>query len=698
MSGGALLRFLRRELAPTPGRGAATFRLTLACVAATIPILTHRIPHALLVMVVMYLITQEDTAATLIGSILAVIGATVGLGLALLALKIALDVPPLRLACFVAFFFGGLFLKRVLTLGALGSVLGLPAALAMIVPDLGPASPESVVEFVLWLWWCITLGLSVNVGVQLLLSPGDPLTLLRRELDMRLHAVEQALRRAAGADAAAPPAAPLARLTIAGMSRPLALLKTATIVHRWARDRREPLAALITLIDRLVTAAHALEALEPPSGEEAGARFLRAAEGCLQMRRAFQHLRRPEAGEWVALSQDLAGGRGSPLTEIEETLDEIALAGPGRSEKPGVPGAPPEKRPSLFVPDAFHNPEYVRFALKGTLAGLICYVLFVGFDYPGIYTSVITCFVVSLSTVGASNQKGILRFGGAAAGGAMGLVALVYLLPEVESLGGFWLVFGAGTAAAAWVNFGSPRISYGGYQTGLAFYKAVLQGFGTAVSATVVRDRLIGVFFGLVVFGIVEHVLWPVHAREALRTRLAEALRLLADLARSRTNPQGSVETLAMVDPWRRRISQKMEEVQMLIESSKFERDAMDLDALQRRTGDAQVVFVLLLALSRHEPAPGLPTTVQTTAFELDIAITTALEALATRAVSDAPAAVPELEGALDALERAAHSSLDAPGKVATTPPLAGTLALYRSLVASVTRLSPAPLAAATAS
>src|SRR5262249_30710845 len=123
MRGGALLRFLRRELAPTPGRGAATFRLTLACVAATIPILTHRIPHALWVWGVMYLITQEAAAATLIGSFLAVIGVTVGLGLALLALRIALDVPPLRIACFAAFFFGGLFLKRVLTFGALGSVL-----------------------------------------------------------------------------------------------------------------------------------------------------------------------------------------------------------------------------------------------------------------------------------------------------------------------------------------------------------------------------------------------------------------------------------------------------------------------------------------------------------------------------------------------------------------------------------------------
>ena len=64
MNASGLLEFLRRELAPTPGRGSATFRLTLACLAATIPILTHRIPFADLVMIIMYLITQEDTVAT----------------------------------------------------------------------------------------------------------------------------------------------------------------------------------------------------------------------------------------------------------------------------------------------------------------------------------------------------------------------------------------------------------------------------------------------------------------------------------------------------------------------------------------------------------------------------------------------------------------------------------------------------------
>ena len=110
-------------------------------------------------MIVMYLITQEDTAATLIGSILGVIGVTIGLGLALLAWEISLDIEWLRLCFLIVFLFGGLFLKRVLTIGALGSAIGIPAALVMILPDIYPPDPEVLVEFVLWLWWCVTLGL-----------------------------------------------------------------------------------------------------------------------------------------------------------------------------------------------------------------------------------------------------------------------------------------------------------------------------------------------------------------------------------------------------------------------------------------------------------------------------------------------------------------------------------------------------------
>jgi multidrug resistance protein MdtO len=702
MTASNLLDFLRRELAPTPGRGGATFRLTLACLAATIPILTHRIPHALVVMIVMYLITQEDTAATLIGSILGIIGVTIGLGAALLAWEISLDIEWLRIVFFIVFFFGGLFLKRVLTIGALGSAIGIPAGLVMILPDIYPPDPELLVEFVLWIWWCVTLGLSVNLGVQLLLSPGDPLMLLRRELDTRLQAVADLLRRFAGSSIAQTATADsLNSLATAGMSRPLALLKTSSLIHSWARARHEKLSALITLLDRLVTAATALQALAAGAVERVQReRLLNAAEGCERMRRAFAEMRLPAPGEWTALASEQASGALSPLTDIERTLDQIAMAVPEHSHDAGKSVPTSAEKRSLFLPDAFANPEYVRFAIKGTLAAFICYFLFIGFDYPGIYTSVITCFVVSLSTIGASNQKGILRFGGAAVGGLMGLIALVYLFPNVETIGGFWLVFGAGTAVAAWATFGTPRIFYGGYQAGLAFYKAILQDFGPATSATVVRDRLIGVFFGLIVFGIVEHLLWPVKAQDALRARLAEMLSLLADLARSATTREKRLQSSILdhqssadvsmatndVDSWRRRISLKVEDVQGLIESSKFESGDLELDEIQKRTGDAQIVFVLLLSLARQSRDIAQSNVVRTAEVALDSVIATALEALALRAAGGSEAPVPALEDTLNAFERTLAGT-DALDKEASAH-FAERLALYHALVAAINRLS----------
>jgi len=218
----------------------------------------------------------------------------------------------------------------------------------------------------------------------------------------------------------------------------------------------------------------------------------------------------------------------------------------------------------------------------------------------------------------------------------------------------------------------------------------VLQGFGAAVSATVVRDRLIGVAFGLIVFGLVEHVLWPVRALDALRARLSEALRLLAELARTGTSEiRGAT---ADVDSWRRRISLKMEEVQGRIESSKLESGARDVDVLQRRTGDAQTVFVLLLSLARARRAHGLSEAVQARANDVDRAVADALEALTT------PEHVSPPVGGLQHVLAALEQSL-VPVGVSRAAPIdndaAGTLGLYRSLIATLGPLASESIAAA---
>jgi multidrug resistance protein MdtO len=685
MTAAAFAGFLRRELAPTPGRGSATFRLTLACVIATIPILTHRIPHALVVMIVMYLVTQEDTAATLVGSVLSAMGVTVSLGAALLVWMVVLDIAWLRIVCLAAFLFVGLFLKRVLVIGALGSAIGVPAALVMVLPDVGPLPPESLVEFVLWLWLCVTLGLAVNLGVQLLLTQGDPLTLLQRELDTRLRLVENALRALSGGRNfdPAPSGMSLDAFATAGMSRPLALLKNASLTNARARQRHEPLATAITLVDRLVTDASALRLLvsSTPSVPVTES-LVRVADACARTRQALEHRWSQAEAPAPSIGVELSAATPPPLADMGRTLEQLSVVARIESTNPTTK----EPGPHLLLPDATTNPEYVQFAIKGALAALICYVLFVGFDYTGIYTSVVTCFVVSMSTIGSSNQKGLLRFGGAAVGGVMGLVALVYAFPNVDGLGGFWLVFATGTAVAAWINFGSPRISYGGYQTGLAFYKAILQDFGPAVSATVVRDRLIGVAFGLTVFGVVEHVLWPVRAADRMHARLADVFRSLAALARVASRP---LDDRGDVDARRRLISQQVTDVQGFIESSKFEpgAGAADAQAVERLTADAQAVFLVLLAIARDTaPAARRPDALRAATTRVDQNVTVVLETLADRIGPGGVASASEVSGSLAAFERsiaAAHA--DAAGEQATGE---GPLGLYRELAVAVSRLA----------
>src|SRR5262245_9509498 len=428
----SLTEFLRRELAPTPGRLGATIRLTLACTVATVPIMIHHIPHGMVIMIIMYLIAREDTTATLVGSVLAVLCLTLGFALGLLAWQVALETA-WRVAFVFLFAAAGLYIRRITVLGAIGSAIGVPATLAMVVPDLTPAADaEAMTEFVVWVWWCMVLGLAVNLGVQLLLSPGDPLLLLRRALVQRLRAVEQAAR-------SRPTLPSLTTLTVAGTSDMLMLLKMASLRHAWARQHRVELGALINLVDQLVTAAAALEAAGPLTlTEDTRARLERVAITCARTARALAGPSAPwpdDPGRFE-LPPETHVTSIPALAAMERTLHEIAVAMPrraGAGDRPPVPA--PTRKASLLVPDAFSNPEYVRFALRGGLACLICVVLFVAFNYRGIYTSVITCLVVPLSTVGASTQKGMLRFGGSAVGGLMGILALMYVLPQVETLG-----------------------------------------------------------------------------------------------------------------------------------------------------------------------------------------------------------------------------------------------------------------------
>src|SRR4030095_1422601 len=77
----------------------------------------------------------------------------------------------------------------------------------------------------------------------------------------------------------------------------------------------------------------------------------------------------------------------------------------------------PKPNKGLFVPDAWTNPNHVRFGLKVALAAMSCYVLYMALDWPGISTAFVTCCFIALESTEATLRKDRLRLAGCASGG-----------------------------------------------------------------------------------------------------------------------------------------------------------------------------------------------------------------------------------------------------------------------------------------
>src|SRR5262245_449582 len=174
----ALLAFLRRELAPFPGRLIATFRVVVATAVVLVVCMALRIPDPHLAVWMVTRVEMEEASASLLLGLVFAVALTVGLALPLVFLTFAMDAPWLRFCLMATMAFGGLFLRQTFVIGALGFVIGLIGTIAMTVPDFVPV-PELAVHGILWLWSVLALGIAAAVASNLLIAPRDPEVLLR---------------------------------------------------------------------------------------------------------------------------------------------------------------------------------------------------------------------------------------------------------------------------------------------------------------------------------------------------------------------------------------------------------------------------------------------------------------------------------------------------------------------------------------
>ena len=140
--------------------------------------------------------------------------------------------------------------------------------------------------------------------------------------------------------------------------------------------------------------------------------------------------------------------------------------------------------------------------------------------------------LTALTTIGASHQKQVLRFSGAMAGGAIGIASQVFVLPQVDSIFGFTVLFLAVTIVAAWVTTSGPRLSYFGIQLAAAFYFVNLDQYNIQTSLVPARDRVVGILLGLSMMWLIFDQLWGTPAAIEMRKAFVSNLRSLAQLAR----------------------------------------------------------------------------------------------------------------------------------------------------------------------
>jgi multidrug resistance protein MdtO len=332
--------------------------------------------------------------------------------------------------------------------------------------------------------------------------------------------------------------------------------------------QRMQMSTLVALTSRSVDFAAGLRSMVPAFAAPLQQRAAALAERIGEIRRSLRTHAVPPAWEPAERSA------GTPLiSELEAMvglMPKVFSSATSIDPRFEILEAPPAPN-RFFVEDAFTNPDHLRYVLGGTLAAMLCYVLYVSLDWPGISTAVTTCVLTGLSNIGASRQKQVLRIAGVVLGGfVFGLGAQVFVLPYIDSITGFAVLFATVTAIAAWVSTSSARLSYAGLQIAFAFFLINLTEFRIQLSLTVARNRVAGVLLGITMMWLVFERLYSKPAFDEMVRLFVSNVRLMATLV-SESRIGADAETILQIRRHRDHVYRKFGEVSAQADAVPFE-------------------------------------------------------------------------------------------------------------------------------
>jgi uncharacterized membrane protein YccC len=217
------------------------------------------------------------------------------------------------------------------------------------------------------------------------------------------------------------------------------------------------------------------------------------------------------------------------------------------------------------------NSAALKQGIKTGLAGLITYAIYIGWHLPQGYWAVFTALVVAQVTLGASWKPALYRTIGSTAGALAAMLLMV--------------IFGIGTVRIGVVLFvlatlfgfltvRHPSFSAAGFTAAIVLVLGRIEGTPFHIGWLRVLYTLLGSFVAFAVGAL----LWPVRAREGLRSKLANILDGAGTLYAAVTaaalegidNEQQVRDLDRQLHDLRRGITQQMDEARSEIAFSRF--------------------------------------------------------------------------------------------------------------------------------
>jgi len=498
------------DLAPFPGRLATSWRVAAVCALVAGIAMMFQIPESAISCYLVIFLMKADGAENTIIATAAIIAITLLVALMIPVLQWTVESALLRILVMIIVSFIFIFIGAASKLGEGGSIVAL--IIAFILSLVNEVPINGVISFALrYAWEMAILPMFVIAGFSLFFGRWS-LSLLRAELRCRLLVARNALF-----------------LKSPGSSLPLQeKLGTANddankqamlvkILHQTSRAKAARIQFDIPASYQLL---FAVSALPSDTTDENKKEYVQHIDEMIEALDKGAEIPSPE--------QDLGPLHSRQEAGILQAFRSIA-GSENTTYSKGTGG-------SFFAQDAFTNPVYQRFALKTTLAAILCYMFYAAINWQGIHTAMVTCYVAAMGTAGDTIHKLALRITGCLIGAAIGIVSLIYLMPQLESVGGLMLLVFCVALFAAWVTAGSEKVSYGGVQIGLAFTLTVLQGFGPTTDMDTARDRIIGILVGNFAVYIISTLVWPTPVTTVIRRKLADAARKVAEIAAAPEN------------------------------------------------------------------------------------------------------------------------------------------------------------------